>query len=118
MTSITNNSEFWQALDKLVAESKIIIDRPQGSSHPKYPEFIYPLDYGYLEDTTAMDGGGIDIWCGSEPDMRLDAIMCIVDLKKKDSEIKLLIGCTDGEKEIVYKTHNDTEFMKGIMILR
>ena len=41
-----------------------------------------------------MDGGGIDVWVGSG-DKKIDAIMCIVDLMKRDSEIKILIGCTD-----------------------
>ena len=40
------------------------------------------------------------------------------DLMKKDAEIKLLIGCTEEEKAIVYETHNETEFMKGILIRR
>ena len=57
---ITREADFWQALDKLVAESSIIIDRPKNSPHPKYPNLIYSLDYGYLENTTAMDGGGIN----------------------------------------------------------
>jgi len=109
---------FWHNLDKLVAESTIIIDRPKGSPHPRFPSFIYPLNYGYLEDTTAMDGGGIDVWQGSCPAQKLDAIMCIVDLKKRDSEIKLLIGCAEDEKAQVYKVHNETEFMKGILIRR
>lgn len=36
---------------------------------------------------------------------------------KKDSEIKILIGCTE-EKAIVYETHNETKYMKGILIRR
>ena len=44
--------------------------------------------------------------------------MVTVDWMKRDSEIKILIGCTEEEKEIVYKTHNKTEFMKGILIRR
>lgn len=44
--------------------------------------------------------------------------MCIVDLIKKDSEIKILIGCTEEEKTIVYETHNETQFMKGVLIRR
>ena len=108
---------FWQALDKLVADSKIIIDRPKGSAHPKYPDFIYPLDYGYLENTTSMDGGGIDVWKGSLGN-NIDAVMCIVDLMKKDSEIKILIGCSEEEKQAIYAVHNETEFMKGILIRR
>ena len=112
------NNEFWQALDKLVAESKIIIDRPRGSAHPRFPNFIYKVDYGYLKGTSAMDGGGIDVWVGTKESKEINAIMCIVDLMKKDSEIKILIGCTDKEKQLVYQTHNETEFMKGILINR
>lgn len=65
-----------------------------------------------------MDGGGIDVWVGTNEDKTIDAIICIVDLMKRDSEIKILIGCTEEEKEIVYQTHNETEFMKGILIRR
>ena len=42
----------------------------------------------------------------------------IVDLMKRDSEIKILIGCTEEEKLEVYKTHNETQYMKGILIRR
>ena len=52
-----------------------------------------------------MDGAGIDVWVGSG-EKQVDAIMCIVDLIKKDSEIKILIGCTEEEKAIICKTHN------------
>ena len=111
------NIEFWNALDKLVNNSEIIIDRPKGTAHPKYPDFIYRVDYGYLKDTSSMDGAGIDVWVGSS-EKKVDAIMCIVDLMKKDSEIKILIGCTEEEKKIVYETHNETQFMKGVLIHR
>jgi len=111
-----NNPAFWQALDKLVQESEIVIDRPKGSPHPRYPAFIYPLDYGELKGTTSMDGDGIDVWLGTNPAKEVDAIMCIVDLTQRDSEIKILIGCT--EKEIVYRVHNETEVMKGVLLRR
>lgn len=114
---IQNNSDFWEALDKLMAGSEIVIDRPKGTAHPRYPEFIYRVDYGYLNDTSSMDGGGIDVWVGSGK-KEIDAIICIVDLMKKDSEIKLLIGCIEEEKAIIYETHNTTPFMKGILIRR
>ena len=111
------NEEFWNALDELVNKSEIVIDRPKGSAHPKYPDFIYRVDYGYLRDTSSMDGAGIDVWVGSG-DKKIDAVMCIVDLKKRDSEIKILIGCTEEEKTEVYQTHNETQYMKGILIRR
>ena len=115
---MNNSSGFWQALDRLVSESEIIIDRPKGSAHPRYPEFLYPLDYGYLRGTSSMDGGGIDVWRGSGAAANPDAVMCIVDLVKRDSEIKLLIGCTEKEKELVFQVHNEKEFMKGVLIRR
>ena len=111
------NIEFWNAVDELVNGSEIVIDRPKGTSHPRYPDFIYRVDYGYLKDTSSTDGAGIDVWVGSG-EKKADAIMCIVDLIKKDSEIKILLGCTDKEKQIVYETHNETPFMKGVLIRR
>jgi len=112
------NNEFWQLLDKLVSESEIIIDRPKGSPHPKYSDFIYPLDYGYIDNSTAMDGSGIDIWRGSKTEESIDAIICVVDITKRDSEIKILIGCTKEEQAQVYQIHNETESMKGILIYK
>lgn len=111
------DDEFWSNLDRLVNESEIVIDRPKGSSHPKYPNFIYRVDYGYLKNTTSMDGAGIDVWVGSG-EKKIDAILCIVDLFKRDSEIKILIGCTEEEKAIVYEMQNESEYMKGILISR
>ena len=111
------NEDFWKALDELVNSSEIVIDRPRGSAHPRFPNFIYKVDYGYLKNTASMDGAGIDVWVGSG-DKKLDAIMVIVDLMKKDSEIKILIGCTEEEKLEVYKTHNETQYMKGVLIRR
>lgn len=111
------NEEFWNALDELVNQSTIVIDRPKGSAHPKFPDFIYCVDYGYLKNTASMDGAGIDVWVGSDG-KRIDAVICIVDLLKRDSEIKILIGCTEEEKMEVYRTHNETSYMKGIMIRR
>ena len=109
-----DTSDFWQAIDKLVTESKIIIDRPKGSRHPKYPDCVYPVDYGYLDGTTAMDGGGIDVWKGTDGDY-IDAVICTVDLLKRDSEIKILIGCTDEEKQLAIP---ENKYMKGILIRR
>ena len=64
-----------------------------------------------------MDGAGIDVWVGSGQ-KTVDAIMCIIDLMKRDSEIKILIGCTEAEKMEVYQTHNETQYMKGVLIRR
>ena len=117
MTDV-QNTEFWKLLDELVQKSEIVIDRPKGTSHPKFPNFIYKVDYGYLKDTASMDGGGIDVWVGSKDNRGINAVICIVDMLKRDSEIKILIGCTEEELALVYETHNETDSMKGILIRR
>lgn len=112
------NKDFWTALEKLVNSSRVVIDRPKGSRHPNYPSIEYSVDYGYLEGTSSPDGNEIDVWKGSDKTELIDAVICTVDLVKKDSEIKILIGCTEEEKEKIYDFHNRTDVMKGILIRR
>ena len=112
------NAEFWQALDQLAEQAEIVIDRPKDSTHPQYPQLIYPLDYGYLSHTTSADGEGIDIWLGTDAERKIDAVVCTLDLLKRDSEIKILIGCTREEKQIVLAWHNRSAYMKAILIDR
>jgi inorganic pyrophosphatase len=92
------NPAFWALLDELVAESEIVIDRPRGSAHPRAPENIYPHDYGYLSGTTSGDGQGIDVWLGSGDVTRLDAVLISADVRKRDAELKLLLGCDPAEQ--------------------
>lgn len=79
---------FWEAPDTLAGQSEIVIDRPKGSAHPRFPDFIYPVDYGYLKNTASPDGSGIDVWVGTDPERKIDAIMCIVDLLKETVRLK------------------------------
>jgi inorganic pyrophosphatase len=101
-----NHPDFWQTLDTLVATCDLVIDRPAGSPHPRYPSFIYPLDYGYLAGTRTVDGGGLDVWRGSLPEQRVTAVLCTVDLTKRDAEIKLLLACTASETQRILAIHN------------
>ncbi len=106
MESRSYGARFWRALDALVAACAVVIDRPAGTAHPRYPEFIYPLDYGYLAGTLAADGGGIDVWLGSQPGRAVTGIICTVDGLKRDSEMKMLLGCTAQEALQALATHN------------
>ncbi len=115
---IIYNKQFWINIDRLVSASKIVIDRSRGSRHPRYPSFVYPIDYGYLKNTkSGGDGHEIDIWTGTGSSRKVDAVMCIIDMHKKDSEIKLLFSCTRKEIAQIYKIHN-TSSMRGILIER
>lgn len=112
------NMEFWEMLDNLFKDCKIIIDRPKGSAHPKYKDYIYPLDYGYLSGTMSSDGCGIDVWVGSLKENKVTAIISSVDYVKRDSEIKLLYACTPEEINKIYTDHNRSSGMKGIINIR
>jgi inorganic pyrophosphatase len=100
------SADFWDYLDQLVAACPVIIDRLRGSSHPRYPEILYPLDYGYLEGTSSGDGGGIDVWMGASGTHDLSAVILTVDLHKRDTEIKILLGCTEEELQTILVFHN------------
>jgi F420 biosynthesis protein FbiB-like protein len=118
MNEITvGTNEFWDYLDRLVAGSQPVIDRPKGSQHPRYPDSIYPLDYGYLEGTKTVDGGGIDLWLGSIVDRPLDSVVMTVDLLQRDVEIKLLLGCTDSEKLTILNFLN-ADSMRALLLQR
>ena len=34
----------------------VTVDRPLGICHPKHPDIIYPVNYGYIEGIFAPDG--------------------------------------------------------------
>lgn len=108
---------FWNHLDRLVREHKLVIDRPAGSAHPRYPDFVYPFDYGYLQGTQTVDQGGIDVWAGSLTPPTITGLICTVDLQKGDAEIKILLGCTPEEAREIVKTHNQGP-QAGMLILR
>lgn len=112
------NEAFWEILTRMVEESDIVIDRAKHTCHPVMAHIIYPVDYGYLNNTRSPDGEGIDIWVGSEPEKTVQGILCTVDSWKRDSEIKILYGCTEAEIQTIYEFTNARDGMKGILIRR
>ncbi len=114
--------DFWTALDQLVADSVIVIDRPRQTPHPSYDAVIYPLDYGYLRGTTSTDGGGIDLFMGQntadESAAPVSAVIFTVDPIRRDSEIKLLIGCTDDEIAAVQHFFTESLHLPHMLVRR
>ena len=112
-----NDDGFWLKLEQLTTEHRLVIDRPKGSHHPRYPEMVYPLDYGYLEGTQAADGAPIDVWVGGLPERDVVAIVCTVDMMKHDAEIKILLGCTPEEQQTVLAFHNDDSGWQSAILI-
>jgi inorganic pyrophosphatase len=109
------NISFLDYLQQLVETSLIIIDRPKGSIHHRFPGKAYPVDYGYLDGTTSMDSGGVDIWVGSKGIQQVVGVLCTVDLLKRDTELKILFDCTDLEIQFIHEFVNDND-MRAIYL--
>ena len=111
------SERFWRLADQLVREHRIVIDRPGGSRHPRFPDIVYPFDYGYLEGTSAIDGDGVDCWRGSLADPVVTGVIVTVDVAKADSEVKWLVGCTGDEMRLALETHR-TEWQAAVLLVR
>jgi len=112
-----SNSTFWENLDQIVQSHHIVVDRPAGSRHPRYPEYIYPLDYGYLQNTKSTDGMELDIWVGTLTQNTVTGVMIIADMDKSDTEMKILYACSKEELELIYKINNEYN-MSAVLLIR
>ena len=111
-------NDYWLALEQMVETCEIVIDRPKGSRHPRYETVVYPMDYGFLKGTGAIDGGGVDIWVGSSTsEDGVVGVLATVDLFKKDAEIKILYKCTETEITEALTTAN-SGYQSAILVRR
>lgn len=100
------NNKLWVQLETLIKSNGTAIDRPKGSPHPRYPEYIYPLDYGFINNTKSNDGAETDVWLGSDDRTKVSGILVACDLIKSDVEIKVLVGCTSAEMQTALEATN------------
>ncbi|MDR2781064.1 MAG: inorganic diphosphatase [Holosporaceae bacterium] len=83
-------NRFFESFEKVIKENGISIDRPKGSAHPRFPDLVYPINYGYINNTQSQDGDGIDVFLGDDASAGVVGIICSFDNMKKDSEVKIL----------------------------
>jgi inorganic pyrophosphatase len=115
---IHSHPGFWQNLEQFVSSSQIVVDRPKHSVHPRQEDLIYPLDYGFLQGTSAGDGEGIDVWLGSSGSRELTGIINTADPEKRDAELKLLLGCSSEDVEAIKHFYNATANMPCLILER
>lgn len=116
MSKYLNNALFWQKLDTIYLASEIIIDKPKGFVHPLYANLIYPVDYGYLNDTLAIDNG-ISVYKGTANN-GLQSLLISADILKRDVEVKLLVDCSENEVNEILFFLNQTDLQKSVLISR
>jgi inorganic pyrophosphatase len=115
---VENGALDWSRWESLIRTRGVTIDRPTGSSHPRFPEIVYPLDYGYVNATVSTDGEELDVFVGSARN-GLVALLLTSDFRKGDREVKLLYDCTPEEIYLVNGFVNfDRTLMEGTLILR
>lgn len=70
----------------------IKIDRPMGSRHPKH-DFIYPVNYGHIENTVSPDGEELDAYLLGvhEPVDHFEGICIAVIERSNDNDPKLVV---------------------------
>ncbi|GHS95295.1 hypothetical protein AGMMS49949_09580 [Alphaproteobacteria bacterium] len=100
------NESFWQTFDALIEKNGINIDRPKGSAHPRFPDLIYPMAYGFIPNTTSSDRQGIDVFWGDSAFLQVAGVLCTFDEQKLDSETKILYACTEENIETAYNMLN------------
>lgn len=67
-----------------------VMDRPLGSAHPRYPEMIYPVNYGYVPGVIAGDNEEQDVYVlgPTEPLEVFDGVVIAVIHRFDDCEDK------------------------------
>ncbi|MDR1528747.1 MAG: hypothetical protein LBS22_04165 [Puniceicoccales bacterium] len=108
---------FFETFERLIREHGITIDRPKGMSHPRFPGLIYPINYGFINNTQSQDGEGIDVFKGDDDGIGVVGVICSVDTVKRDSEVKVLYNCTEENIQTALKIMNSGP-MRGILIGR
>ena len=108
----------WPVWEKLIEKNGVTIDRPYQSAHPKHPSIIYPINYGYINNTLSSDDEEVDIFIGTASN-KLVAAIITTDFRKGDTEWKLIYNCTPEEIYLVNGFINYApDLMTGRLLMR
>lgn len=85
---------------------RVVVDRPLGSAHPRWPDLVYRVNYGEVPGTLGGDGQPIDAYLlGWEVPVReAEGVVTAVLLREDDVEDKLIVvrpGTRPSDAEIM-----------------
>ena len=105
-------------LDKII---EVKIDRPIGSAHPKYPDHIYLVNYGYVPNTISGDGEELDCYIlGEYKPLQKYKGKCIAIIHRLDDDDDKLIIVPENKNftndEILLLTDFQEKFYKNEII--
>ncbi len=98
------------------------IDRPLGSAHPRHPDMIYPINYGYVDGIIAGDGMEQDVYLlGPDgPVSEFSGPVVAVYHRLNDLEDKWIVsadGRTRSEEEILSAIGFQEQYFMGELYL-
>lgn len=101
-------SEYQNILGKTVT---VTVDRPLGSVHPKHPDMVYPVNYGYIAGTLAPDGEEQDAYIlgVDAPVKQFTGRVIAVIRRRDDVEDKWVVADRDFTKEQIRAATDFTE---------
>ena len=97
------------------------VDRPLGSRHPRYPDIVYPINYGYIPGIMAADGDEQDVYLlGVDHPVETYTGLIIAILKRADDvEDKLVMAPAErhfSDREILELTYFQEQYFKTKLI--
>ena len=76
----------------------VTVDRPLGSSHPDYPDMIYPVNYGFIEGVIAPDGEEQDAYIlGVDSPVKTFTGKIIAIVHRSDDVEEKWVVCPEGQ---------------------
>ena len=101
---------------------KVVIDRPIGAAHPTH-RYIYPINYGHIEDTISADGEELDAYVlGTDQPIKEFTGKCVAIINRlNDDDPKLIIVPTSedySDDEIRALTEFQEKFFESVILRR
>lgn len=100
----------------------VTVDRPIGTAHPKHPDIVYPINYGYVDGLVAGDGEEQDVYIlgVDKPVNTAECVIIAVIMRDDDNEDKWVGVPTElvgselcYECNIVHAVHFQEQFYKS-----
>lgn len=100
MANISDMSKSFAQAQKYIGKMvTVTIDRLLGSKHPKF-DFEYPVNYGYLKNEIAPDGGGLDAYIlGVHKPLDTFEGVCIAIVHRNDDDNDKLVVVEKGDTD-------------------
>ena len=97
------------------------IDRPLGSTHPDYPDMIYPINYGYVDGVFAADGEEQDVYVfgTNEPVETFAGKVIAVYHRTNDNEDKWIVsldGTDYSDEDILSAIEFQEQYFEGELL--